>query len=82
MLDSSLIAEIDLTPDDFSVDSHRQVYDTIQGMIMAGEPVDAVIVAERLEGQVGSACWQSPLFRGRHFESVASSVLVNNNIRK
>lgn len=53
MHDNAQIARISLTPKDFTVVSHGQIFEVVSRMIASGKVADAVTVAEALEAQTG-----------------------------
>ena len=73
LIDNSVIADIDLAPDDFLEDSHRQVFTAMQTLVAASDPVDAVTVSDWLEKQTGG---QWLIFLGNLAQSCVSTANV------
>ena len=53
MLDASRLADIDLVPSEFAVQSYRAVYEAILDVAAGSQPVDVITVAESLQKSTG-----------------------------
>ncbi len=53
LLDSSVLSEIEITPDDFMSDNHAEIYKAILLMSASGEVIDFLTVADRLQSTTG-----------------------------